>query len=45
MLFVAGVRWWHLGALGGATALTALCVLWVLPGAGVNVLKPYQADA
>jgi len=44
VLFVAGVRWWHLAALAGATALTALCVLWFLPGAGVNVLKPYQAE-
>jgi rod shape determining protein RodA len=44
VLFVAGVRWWHLGALAAVTALAALAVLWFLPGAGVNVLKPYQAQ-
>jgi rod shape determining protein RodA len=43
VLFVAGVRWWHLGALAAATAITALAVLWLLPAAGFNVLKPYQA--
>jgi rod shape determining protein RodA len=43
VLFVAGVRWWHLGALAAATALVALAVLWFLPAAGVNVLKPYQS--
>ncbi|MDX6476559.1 MAG: rod shape determining protein RodA [Gaiellaceae bacterium] len=43
VLFVAGVRWSHLGFVAAATALTALAVLWFLPSAGVNVLKPYQA--
>jgi rod shape determining protein RodA len=43
LLFVAGVRWWHLGALAAATVITALAVLWLLPAAGFNVLKPYQA--
>ena len=43
VLFIAGVRWWHLGALAAATAVAALAILWVLPAAGVNVLKPYQA--
>ena len=42
VLFIAGVRWWHLAALTGATLVTALLVLWVLPAAGVPVLKPYQ---
>jgi rod shape determining protein RodA len=42
VLLIAGVRWWHLGALAGATAVTALLVLWVLPAAGIQVLKPYQ---
>jgi rod shape determining protein RodA len=44
VLFVAGVRWWHLGVLAAATVLTALAVLWFLPSAGINVLKPYQAE-
>jgi rod shape determining protein RodA len=43
VLFIAGVRWWHLGALAAATVVAALAILWVLPAAGVNVLKPYQA--
>ncbi|HEX4678060.1 MAG TPA: rod shape-determining protein RodA [Gaiellaceae bacterium] len=43
VLFIAGVRWWHLGALAAATVIGALAVLWLLPAAGVNVLKPYQA--
>jgi rod shape determining protein RodA len=42
VLLIAGVRWWHLGALAAATVVTALAVLWVLPAAGVPVLKPYQ---
>ncbi len=44
VLFIAGVRWWHLGILGTLAVLGALAVLWLLPAAGVNVLKPYQTD-
>ncbi len=40
VLFVAGVRWLHLGVLAAVTLIAALAVLWILPGAGV---KPYQA--
>jgi rod shape determining protein RodA len=43
VLFVAGVRWLHLGVLLAVTVAVALAVLWILPSAGVNVLKPYQA--
>ena len=43
VLFVAGVRWSHLAVLLGLTVACSLAVLWVLPAAGVNVLKPYQA--
>ncbi|NUR78046.1 MAG: rod shape-determining protein RodA [Thermoleophilia bacterium] len=43
VLFVAGVRWWRLGALAAATAVVALSVLWIMPAAGVNVLNPYQS--
>ncbi len=43
VLFVAGVRWSHLAVLLALTVAAALAVLWVLPAAGVNVLKPYQA--
>ncbi len=42
VLFVAGVRWVHLAALGIGTVVLALSVLWLLPSAGVHVLKPYQ---
>jgi rod shape determining protein RodA len=44
VLFVAGVRWWHLGILGLAVIVTSMAVLWWLPAAGVEVLKPYQEE-
>ncbi len=44
VLFVAGVRWRHLAAFGTLAVLAVVSVLWLLPSAGVNVLKPYQAD-
>jgi len=43
VLFVAGVRWSHIGVLTALTVVAALGVLWLLPAAGLNVLKPYQA--
>jgi rod shape determining protein RodA len=43
VLFVSGVRWVHLVAVGTTALLAVLAVLWWLPAAGVNVLKPYQA--
>jgi rod shape determining protein RodA len=43
VLFVAGVRWLHLGILLALTTIVAVAVLWALPASGVNVLKPYQA--
>jgi rod shape determining protein RodA len=42
VLFVAGVRWLHLVLLGGLAATLVLGVLWFLPAAGIEVLKPYQ---
>jgi rod shape determining protein RodA len=42
VLFVAGTRWTHLAALGAGALALALAVLWLLPAAGVHVLKPYQ---
>ena len=42
VLFVAGTRWTHLAALGAGAFLFVLAVLWLLPAAGVHVLKPYQ---
>jgi rod shape determining protein RodA len=44
VLFVAGVRWSHLAVLATLAVAIALAVLWLLPAAGVNVLKPYQAQ-
>jgi rod shape determining protein RodA len=41
-LFVGGIRWSHLGLLAGATAFLVVAVLWLLPAAGMPVLKPYQ---
>lgn len=44
VLFVAGARWLHLGALALVAALVVMILLWALPSAGVEVLKPYQTD-
>jgi rod shape determining protein RodA len=44
LLFFVGVRWRHLLVLLAAGVVAALSVLWFLPAAGVQVLKPYQAD-
>ena len=43
VLFFAGVRWRHLLALVAVAAVGIASVLWILPSAGVQVLKPYQA--
>jgi len=42
VLFVAGTRWTHLAVLGSGALVLVLAVLWVLPAAGIHVLKPYQ---
>jgi len=44
LLFLAGTRWAHLAVLGALSLVAALLVLWILPGAGVHVLKPYQQN-
>src|SRR5438552_7106848 len=44
ILFVAGVRWLHLGVLAASAAFLATVVLWIGPAAGVHILKPYQVD-
>jgi rod shape determining protein RodA len=41
-LFVAGIRWIHLAVLASLGALVIASVVWFLPGAGVDVLEPYQ---
>jgi rod shape determining protein RodA len=42
VLFVVGVRWLHLALLAAVGALVVAGVLWFLPSAGIEVLKPYQ---
>jgi rod shape determining protein RodA len=42
VLFFVGVRWRQLAALVALGALAIVSVLWLLPAAGVQVLKPYQ---
>ncbi|HJQ74495.1 MAG TPA: FtsW/RodA/SpoVE family cell cycle protein, partial [Gaiellaceae bacterium] len=42
ILFVAGTPWTHIAVLGVGAVLFATAVLWVLPAAGIQVLKPYQ---
>jgi len=43
-LFVAGTRWRHLVLLAALALVACLAVLWWLPSAGVQVLKPYQQE-
>ena len=42
VMFLSGARWLHLAALGLAGLFVVASVLWFLPAAGVQVLKPYQ---
>ena len=44
VLFVAGTRWLHLGALAAAGVIASVAVLWALPAAGVQELKSYQIE-
>jgi rod shape determining protein RodA len=41
-LFIAGVRWLHLVVLGALGIFALVAVLWLLPAAGIELLKPYQ---
>jgi rod shape determining protein RodA len=43
VLFFVGVRWRQLLVLLCAGVLAITAILWLLPAAGVQVLKPYQA--
>jgi rod shape determining protein RodA len=42
MLFVAGARWLHLGALVSIVVIVGALVVWLLPSVGVDILEPYQ---
>jgi rod shape determining protein RodA len=44
VLFVAGTRWPHLVVIWAVAALAVVSVLWLLPAAGMDVLKPYQKN-
>ena len=44
VLFVAGVRWLHMAMLLVVAVIATTSVLWLLPAAGVQVLKPYQTQ-
>jgi rod shape determining protein RodA len=44
LLFIAGTRWLTLTSLGAIVLVGAVSVLWLLPSAGVHVLKPYQTS-
>ena len=43
VLFFVGVRWRQLVALLAIGVIGIASILWLLPGAGIQVLKPYQA--
>ena len=43
-LFVAGTRWSHLVALAFAGLAAIVSTLWILPSAGVSVLRDYQVE-
>jgi rod shape determining protein RodA len=42
VLFFVGVRWRRLLVLVALGVIGIVSVLWLLPGAGIQVLKPYQ---
>jgi len=42
VLFVGGTRWLAIAALGALALFAAIGILWLLPSAGVHVLKDYQ---
>jgi rod shape determining protein RodA len=44
MLFFVGVRWKQLATLLLGGVLVVVSALWLLPAAGVQVLKPYQME-
>ncbi len=44
VLFVGGVRWLHLAVLATVAVVGVVSIVWLLPSAGVEVLKPYQTQ-
>ena len=43
-LFMVGTRWVQLASLAVGAAITALLVLWILPSAGIEILRDYQVE-
>jgi rod shape determining protein RodA len=43
-LYFSGIRWQWLAGLAALAAGISVAVLWALPAAGIQVLKPYQVD-
>jgi rod shape determining protein RodA len=43
-LFLAGARWLHLGVIGAVSGFGLLSLLWLLPAAGVTILRKYQLE-
>jgi rod shape determining protein RodA len=43
-LFVAGATWSHVAALLATASVSSAVLLWVLPAAGLDILKPYQVQ-
>jgi rod shape determining protein RodA len=44
ILFMAGLGWTHFAVLGALAGAVIVGLVWLLPAAGVEVLKPYQVD-
>jgi rod shape determining protein RodA len=44
VLFIAGTRWLHLGALLAAAVAVGTFVLWLGPAVGVELLEDYQRE-
>lgn len=44
IMFLVGVPWTHFAAYGSILAMLTLGVLWILPSAGVEVLRPHQVE-
>jgi rod shape determining protein RodA len=44
LLFLSGARWPLLAVIGSAAVFFAVSVVWLLPAAGVQMLKPYQVE-
>jgi rod shape determining protein RodA len=44
MLYFYGTPWTHFAALAGIGAVTFTALVWLLPLAGIELIKPYQMD-